>query len=56
MEVHMEYKRKAMVCDMEKPEEKELWEWLQTMPHGRFSEDTKVYWLGIMRKAKEMGK
>lgn len=49
----MEYKRKAMVCDMEKPDDKELWEWLQTLSHGSFSEDTKEYWRKRMLKGKK---
>lgn len=34
-------------------EELKLWEWLQSLPHGKFSEDTKQYW---MERMKEDGK
>jgi hypothetical protein len=47
----MKPKRKAIVCDMDKTDEKELWEWLQTLPHGKFSEDTKNYWLQKMKES-----
>jgi hypothetical protein len=45
----MKPKRKAIVCDMDKPEEKELWEWLQTLSHGQFSEVTKNFWFRAMK-------
>jgi hypothetical protein len=49
----MKYKRKQMVCDEEKPDELELLEWLETKPHGYFSNKTKLHWLEVMRKEKE---
>lgn len=46
-------KTKTIKLSMGKPDERELWEWLQTLPHGTFSDDTKKYWLERMRAAKE---
>lgn len=43
-------KRKAIVCDMNKPDEKKLWEWLQSLPHGKFSEYTKKFWIDKMKE------
>jgi hypothetical protein len=45
---------KGILLDDTKPDELELWKFLQTLPHGKFSEGTKSYWLGIMRKVKEL--
>lgn len=32
------------------PEEISLHEWLKRLPHGKFSEDTKVYWMERMKE------
>ncbi|MBB6694364.1 hypothetical protein H7B90_23490 [Cohnella xylanilytica] len=44
-------RNKTIKFDMEKPEEKELWDWLQMQPHGDFSVITKQFW----RLSKEKG-
>jgi hypothetical protein len=49
----MEYKRKQMVLDLDKPDEKELNEWINSKDHGFFSNKTKLHWLEVMRKEKE---
>lgn len=48
----MDAKRKAIICDMDKPDENELWSYLQSLPHGEFSEITKQFWKIRMREAK----
>jgi hypothetical protein len=35
---------KTIKFNLDKQEDRELWEWLQTLPHGRFSIDTKEQW------------
>ena len=52
----MNYKRKQMVCDLDKPDEKELWEWLQTLSHGQYSEVSKSFWFRAMEDSKKLDK
>ncbi|WP_156043301.1 hypothetical protein [Paenibacillus sp. UNC451MF] len=40
----MNYVRKNIPFDLSKPNEKQLWEWLKTQPHGAFAEETKRFW------------
>lgn len=40
----MDIKTKTIKFNLDKPEERELWEKLQRLPHGEFSEKTKEYW------------
>ena len=42
------YLRKNVPFDPENEEEKELYEWLQSLPYGQFSELTKHYWKSKM--------
>lgn len=51
----MNYRRKQMVVDLDKPDEFELLEWINSKDHGFFSTGTKLYWLEVMRKEKENG-
>lgn len=44
------YVRKNVPFDLSKEEEKELYQWLQRLPHGKFSEVTKAYWLKKMKE------
>jgi hypothetical protein len=37
-------RNKTIKFNLDKPEERELWEWLQTLSHGIFSEGTKNFW------------
>ena len=41
----MKYKRKQMVINESIQHEKELNDWIDTLKHGTFSHDTKLYWL-----------
>jgi hypothetical protein len=47
------YVRKNVPFDLSKEEENELYEWLQKLPHGKFSEDTKEYWMKKMREERK---
>lgn len=47
------YLRKNVPFDPENEKERELYEWLQKQPHGKFSEDTKEYWMKIMKEEKK---
>lgn len=44
------YIRKNVPFDPDNKEEKELYEWLQKLPHGLFSAETKKYWFERMMK------
>lgn len=44
-----EYIRKNVPFDPMNEEEKKLYEWLQTLPHGQFAERTKAFWLEQMK-------
>ena len=35
---------KTLKFNMKNEQEKELFEWLQTQPHGSFTQETKEYW------------
>ena len=37
-------RNKTIKFNLDKPEERELWGWLQARPHGEFSEATKSFW------------
>lgn len=37
-------RNKTIKFNLDKPDERELWEWLQKLPHGTFSEETKQHW------------
>lgn len=45
-------RNKTIKFNLNKPEERELWEWLQTLPHGQFSEEVKTYFIAEMVKRK----
>ena len=49
-----EYLRKNVPFDPTNEEEKKLYDWLQTLPHGKFAERTKEYWMEQMKKDKEV--
>jgi len=42
---------KTLKFNMKNEQEKELFEWLQSLPHGKFTELTKEYWIGRMNYA-----
>ena len=44
------YIRKNVPFDPEDEREKKLYEWLQQLPHGKFSAETKKYWFKEMEK------
>lgn len=46
------YERKNVPFDLTKGDERELYEWLQKLRHGQFSEETKAYWMKKMRRGK----
>lgn len=58
----MAVRTKTIKLDMEKETERELWDFLQTLPHGDFSDWTKTYWFSelnrekVRQMRKEMGK
>lgn len=37
-------RNKTIKFNLENPDERALWEWLQKQPHGTFSEVTKTFW------------
>lgn len=41
---------KTIKFNMDKEEDRQLWEYLQMQQHGRFSEVTKEYWTKRMNK------
>lgn len=47
-----ERRTKTIKFDMSDPDDKQLWEWLQTLPHGTFSEQVKAYWMEKMKEEK----
>lgn len=47
------YERKNVSFDLSKDEEKELYEWLQKLPHGQFSAETKEYWMKKMKEERK---
>lgn len=49
-------RNKTIKFNLDKIEDRELWEWLRTLPHGEFSEGTKEYWEEEMRQSKLRGK
>lgn len=40
-------RNKTIKFNLEKNVDRELWEKLQSLPHGMFSEATKTYWLSF---------
>lgn len=51
-------RNKTIKFNLDKTDERELWEWLQTLPHGEFSLITKWMWREKMEvdKAKKEDK
>lgn len=43
-------RNKTIKFNLDKQEDRELWEWLQKRPHGMFSEMTKRVWRDTMEK------
>jgi len=37
-------RNKTIKFNLDKQEDRELWEWLQSLPHGSFSDQTKAFW------------
>jgi hypothetical protein len=50
---HGDYVNKPFFLDKKKPDEKELYEWLQSLPRGKFKKDTLKFWLDKMSVDKE---
>lgn len=48
----MNIRNKTIKFDMYKNSDHELWEWLQKLPHGDFSKETKEYWMKKMKEDK----
>ena len=46
----MNEKTKTIKFNMDKQEDRELWEWMQKLPHGSFSTLTKEYWINKMNE------
>lgn len=46
------YLRKNTSFDPDDKEEMELYQWLKSLDHGKFSDKTKAYWMKEMSKAK----
>lgn len=47
------YINKPFMLDKDIPEEKELYEWLQSRPRGEFKQHTKEYWMKKMKEEKK---
>jgi hypothetical protein len=45
-------RNKTIKFNLDKPDDRELWELLQKLPHGKFSEATKNYWKSLTEKVK----
>jgi hypothetical protein len=43
-------KTKTVKWDTAREGDKELWEYLQTLPHGMFSTETRKFWTNHMRE------
>lgn len=43
-------RNKTIKFNLEKEEDRELWEWLEKLPHGYFSHLTKKVWKDTMDK------
>jgi len=43
-------RNKTIKFNLDKEDDRELWEWLQKQPHGWFSELTKRVWRDTMEK------
>lgn len=43
-------RNKTIKFNLDKQDDRELWEWLQKQPHGWFSELTKRVWRDTMEK------
>lgn len=46
-------RNKTIKFNLDKPEDKELWEFLQQLPHGSFSEMSKHFWTTQLEVLKE---
>lgn len=46
-------KTKTVKWDISREGDKELWEYLQTLPHGMFSTETRKFWKKRMNKESE---
>lgn len=46
-------RNKTIKFNLERQDDRALWEWMEKLPHGQFSESTKNYWLS--RKKVEEG-
>lgn len=46
-----EYKRKNVTFDLDNEYERKLYEWLTTLQHGTFTEETKSYWMKRMNES-----
>lgn len=44
------YERKNVAFNMDNRDDRNLYEWLQALPHGKFSAETKAYWEKKMKK------
>jgi hypothetical protein len=42
-------RNKTIKFNLDNPEDRKLWEWLQSQPHGRFSDGTKQFWKARMQ-------
>ena len=48
-------RNKTIKFNLDKQEDRELWEWLKTLPHGSFSEETKGFFRREMEERKYWG-
>lgn len=49
----MVLRQKSIKFDLDDPEERKLWDWLRTLGHGEFSNQTKAYWMEKMKEKEE---
>ena len=49
------YINKPFLLNLDIPEEKELYEWLQKRDRGEFKQKTKKYWLKQMKEDRQRG-
>ncbi len=49
-----EYALKQVSFIKSDSEEMKLYKWLQRLPHGKFTELTKEYWMAEMRKSRNL--
>lgn len=48
----MASRTKTLKLDITKEVEAELWDYLQSLPHGEYTKSTKEYWMTEMNKEK----